>query len=148
MPLRPSTLSARTPFMVAGSYLLPAILLLTAACNSDVAAPAPVARKDTASPASPANPTTPAPAASARACDVRLTAGVDAPSVEVHEGKTYCVRDLEFTRMTTLAAAHASLGGGCREEVLDGETRLACKGVELSFGGPVLILLAIRTTNS
>lgn len=134
-----TTTRARTPFTAAKSYLLSAILLATAGCDGAVA---PAASKD-AKQAIPA----PAGAASVGACDVSLTAGSDAPSIELQEGKTYCLGDLKLTRATSLAAARASLGGGCREEVLLGETRLQCRGVELSFAGPILILSAIRTTS-
>jgi hypothetical protein len=81
MSLRPSTRPAGALSTAARSYLLPVTLLLTTACMAEFAAPpAPVARKDTATPA---RPTT-----AASACDVRLSAGVDAPAVEVVEGKT------------------------------------------------------------
>lgn len=80
------------------------------------------------------------------ACDVTVKIGAAAPAVAVEAGKTYCVGDLRFTRDTKIDDARKMLSDCRPDEVLEGETRVPCKGVQLSFGGPVLILSKIQPT--
>ncbi|WAS94822.1 hypothetical protein [Nannocystis punicea] len=118
---------------------LAAFALLASACADSSAtktAAAPAKAPDKA----PEKTDAPAPAAN---CDVKVTAGAEAPATDVETGKTYCVGEVRLTRETKLEDAKKALADCKVDGEYDGETRLQCKGVTLSFGGPVQILSRI-----
>ncbi|WP_170135963.1 hypothetical protein [Nannocystis exedens] len=124
-------------------------MLLASACadtsspaSKTAAAPAKAPEKaDAPAPAkAPAKTDAPAPTGN---CDVTVTAGADGPATEVEAGKTYCIGEVRLTRDSKLDDVKNKLTDCKVGEELEGETRLQCKGVMLSFGGPILVLSRI-----
>ena len=115
---------------------LAAFVLLASGC-ADTSSSA----SKTAAPAkAPEKTDTPAPAGN---CDVTVTAGADAPATEVEAGKTYCIGEVRLNRDTKPDDVKDKLTDCKVDGEYVGETRLQCKGVMLSFGGPVPVLSRI-----
>jgi hypothetical protein len=130
---------------------LAAFVLLASACadtsssaSKTAAAPAKAAEKtETPAPApakAPEKTEAPAPTGN---CDVTVTAGADAPATEVEAGKTYCIGEVRLNRDTKPDDVKDKLTDCKVDGEYAGETRLQCKGVMLSFGGPVQLLSRI-----
>lgn len=128
---------------------LAAVVLLASACadtsssaSKTAAAPAKAAEKtDTPAPAkAPEKTDAPAPADK---CDVTVTAGAEAPATQVEAGKTYCIGEVRLNRDTKPDDVKDKLTDCKVDNEYDGEMRLQCKGVMLSFGGPPQLLSRI-----
>ncbi|MCY0990707.1 hypothetical protein OV203_26420 [Nannocystis sp. ILAH1] len=128
---------------------LAALVLLASACadtssssSKTAAAPAKAPEKTDAPAPAKAPEKTDAPAPTGK-CDVTVTAGADAPATEVEAGKTYCIGEVRLNRDTKPDDVKDKLTDCKVDGEYVGETRLQCKGVMLSFGGPVQLLSRI-----
>lgn len=116
---------------------LAAVVLLASACADTSSS----ASKTAAAPAkAPEKTDAPAPAGE---CDVTVTAGAEAPASQVEAGKTYCIGEVRLNRDTKPDDVKDKLTDCKVDNEYDGEMRLQCKGVMLSFGGPVQLLSRI-----
>jgi hypothetical protein len=124
--------------LTARSSVLAVLALVLSACGAEAPKTAP---KGAEAPKT-------AEAPKAGGCDVTVTRGAPGPAVDLEEGKTYCVGEARLTVATTVEEAQKLLADCHPGEELRGETRIVCKGLQLSFAGPVLVLARIQPTAS